>query len=118
MATANEEIKANITLLKNKTSKYYDKINELMKENNSNLETNVTEQLGKKNMNYSNVDIIKIRENTNKINKLLFAVNNNLTEMMLLVRQLEPISLSEQDIINYTAAIEVAKNTPISEGDI
>jgi hypothetical protein len=41
-----------------------------------------------------------------------------LTEISLLADQLDPISLTEQDVDNLTLQIETVKNTPVNGDDI
>lgn len=118
MATANEKIRANIELIKNKNSKYYDRVNELIEENNNNFKMEIISRLGNDNVKYNKVDVDKIEANSNEIKKILLSIKGNLVEMSMLVKQLEPLDLSAQEITDLLAEIDVAKNTPAEGGDI
>ena len=111
----NTKVKSDINLLKKKTERYYVTLNELIKDNNSCLTMNASVQLGKPNINFSNVDLVKIKNNTDKIIKTKIAIKNNLTEIKLISKELLPMPITESEAIAYKAEIDYQKSIETRE---
>ena len=106
----NTKVKLDINLLKKKTERHYTTLNELIRDNNICLTMDTNVQLGRSNINFSNVDLVKIQNNTDKIIKTKITIKNNLTEIKLLSKQLLPMPITESEAIVYKAEIDSQKS--------